>query len=147
MNDGIVDISDKKISRRESIAEGKIVLKKNTIEEIKNKRIKKGDVFEAAKIAGILAIKNTPYTIPETHNIPIESIEFSFFIEEDGIKVRCKVKTTYKTGVEIESLNGVMVALLTIWDMVKYLEKDEDGQYKTTLIKEIRVIEKKKDFI
>ncbi len=147
MDDGIVDISGKDITRRECTARGKIVLKRSTIEEIKKKNIKKGDPIEAAKISGILAVKNTPYVIPETHNIPLESVKFHFDIQEECISVSCTVKTTYRTGVEIEAIHGVMISLLTLWDMVKYLEKDSDGQYPSTKIMEISVVEKKKEFI
>ncbi|RLF45101.1 MAG: cyclic pyranopterin monophosphate synthase MoaC, partial [Thermoplasmata archaeon] len=75
--------------------------------------------------------------------LPITHASIEFFIEGNDVVSRCKVKANYKTGVEIEALHGVTIALLTIWDMVKYMEKDEKGQYPSTIIHDIRVIEKK----
>jgi cyclic pyranopterin phosphate synthase len=141
----IVDISSKEIVSRISIAEGKIVLKKSTIKLIKKGKIKKGDVIAVAQIAAIQAVKHTWETIPLCHNIPIEGVEVNFKIDIDSIRVICMVKSTYKTGVEMEALSGVSAALLTIWDMTKYLEKDKYGKYPNTKIEDIRVIEKIKD--
>jgi len=138
----VVDISKKDVVLREAIAEGYIKLKKSTIEAIKMRNIKKGDPFETAKVSAALAVKNTPQIIPYCHPIPIEHIEISFEILEDGIKVLCKVKSISKTGVEMEALVGVTAALLTIWDMVKYLEKDSEGQYPYTRIEGIKVVKK-----
>jgi len=142
---GMVDISEKKDVLRIAKARGTIVLKSTTVDVIKSGEIKKGDVFEAAKIAGMLAVKNTPNIIPHCHPIPIESVDFSFHMHGNRIDVECEVKAHYKTGVEMEALTGVSVALLTIWDMVKYLEKDENGQYPMTQILGIEVVEKIKE--
>ncbi len=141
---GMVDISNKTPILRVARARGTIVLKSTTIDVIKEGNVKKGDVFETAKIAGMLAVKRTPELIPHCHPIPIESVDFSFHMHGNRIDVECEVKAHYKTGVEMEALTGVSVALLTIWDMVKYLEKDENGQYPMTQIKDIEVLEKKK---
>jgi|GEM_PF-458841 len=140
----IIDISKKEVVSRTSIAEGKIVLKKRTIELIKNRKIKKGDVFAVAQIAAIQAVKRTSEIIPLCHNIPIECVEIDFEVNDNdnSVKVRCKVKSTYKTGVEMEALTGVCAALLTIWDMTKYIEKDRYGKYPDTRIEHIRVIDK-----
>ncbi len=142
---GMVDISEKKDVLRIAKARGTIVLKSTTVDVIKSGEVKKGDVFEAAKIAGMLAVKNTPNIIPHCHPIPIESVDFSFHMHGNRIDVECEVKAHYKTGVEMEALTGVSVALLTIWDMVKYLEKDENGQYPMTQILGIEVVEKIKE--
>ena len=141
---GMVDISNKTPVLRVARARGTIVLKSTTIDVIKGGNVKKGDVFETAKIAGMLAVKRTPELIPHCHPIPIEGVDFSFHMHGNRIDVECEVKAHYKTGVEMEALTGVSVALLTIWDMVKYLEKDENGQYPMTQIKDIEVLEKKK---
>jgi cyclic pyranopterin phosphate synthase len=101
-------------------------------------------VLGTAQTAGILAVKNTPNIIPLCHPIPVDSVVIEFEVEEASISCECEVKANYKTGVEMESLAGVSIALLTIWDMVKYLEKDEKGQYPTTRISDIEVIQKKK---
>ncbi len=139
----MVDITSKEVMYREAIAEGVIKLKKETIRMIKEGKIEKGDVFSVATIAAILAVKNTPNIIPLTHNIPITSVNVDYeFKDDDSILVRVTVKTNAKTGVEMEALAGVSAALLTIWDMVKKYEKNEKGQYPTTLITNIKVINK-----
>ncbi|MEM1671989.1 MAG: cyclic pyranopterin monophosphate synthase MoaC [Archaeoglobaceae archaeon] len=144
----MVDISEKNDVLRIAIAEGFIRLKKETIEAIITNKVTKGNVIATANIAGVLAVKKTPEIIPMCHPIPLTSISFDFNIEETGIRVRCVVKSIGKTGVEMEALTGVTAALLTIWDMVKSLEKDETGNYPLTSIENVRVLEKKKlDFI
>ena len=140
----MVDISQKKASLRMAKAKGVLKLKNSTISAIKEKSIKKGDVLNTAKTAAILAVKKTPDLIPLCHPIPINSVEVSLDLGEDIIVCECKVTAHYATGVEMESLVGVSTALLSIWDMVKYLEKDEHGQYPTTNISNIKVISKQK---
>ncbi|MDP8012441.1 MAG: cyclic pyranopterin monophosphate synthase MoaC [Thermoplasmata archaeon] len=140
----MIDISNKDIVPRSATATGEIVLKISTVQAIENKKIKKGDVFEFSKAAALLAIKNTHNLLPHTHPIPLEHAELNYKINENRIIVECTVKAHYKTGVEMEALVGVSVALLTIWDMVKYLEKDEYGQYPITSIKNIKVTKKEK---
>jgi cyclic pyranopterin phosphate synthase len=139
-----VDISDKKVVKREARAFGRIFLKEDTIEKIKNKEIKKGDPLEAAQIAAINAVKQTQYLIPLCHQIPITFVNTVFEIRKDSIEATVEVRAEAKTGVEMEALVGVSICLSTIWDMVKYLEKDEEGQYPTTRITDIRVLEKVK---
>jgi cyclic pyranopterin phosphate synthase len=138
----MVDISSKEDVVRIAKAEGVIRLKKETINAIVKNQVAKGNVIATANVAGVLAVKKTPEIIPMCHPIPISSINFDFDIAENTIRVTCTVKSMGKTGVEMEALNGVAVALLTIWDMVKSLEKDETGNYPVTLIKSIRVVEK-----
>src|SRR5659263_91566 len=143
----MVDISNKKEVSRRAIAVGSIQLKPETIEAIKNKKIIKGSVLETARIASIIAIKNTSSAIPMCHHIPITGIDVQFDMGNDNVKVTVDVRTTGKTGVEMEALHGVSVALLTIWDMVKSAEKDDTGNYPFTAIKNIIVIEKIKERI
>lgn len=140
----MVDITDKKDSFRKTIAQGYIKLKKTTIKAIKEDEIQKGNVYATSKIAAIQSIKQTPNQIPLCHNIPITDIEVDFKTTEKKITTQVTVKTTSKTGVEMEALNGVSTALLTIWDMVKSKEKDNEGNYPQTKISEIKVLEKKK---
>ncbi len=140
----MVDISKKEDVERFCVAEGYIKLKPETIKLIKEQKIKKGNVLTTAQIAGILAVKKTHELIPMCHPLPITSVNIDFEVFEDKIKAMCSVKTTYKTGIEMEALTGVSIALLTIWDMVKSAEKDEKGQYKTAEIFGIRVVEKVK---
>jgi len=97
-----------------------------------------------AQIAGILAVKRTPELIPLCHPIPITGVDITFDFGEDYIEVTCEVRAYYKTGVEMEALTGVTVALLAIWDMVKAVEKDEKGQYPYTRIENVHVVEKVK---
>ncbi len=140
----MIDIGDKEAVPRCALARGQIELRESTLERIEEEGIKKGDPLQAAEVAGIEAVKKTPETIPHCHPIPIDDIKFWFEMDDDGIKVECQVKAVYKTGVEMEALVGVNTALLTIWDMVKYLEKDQEGQYPDTRITDIRVVKKKK---
>ena len=139
---GMIDISGKDMVRRVAEARGKILLTKKSLNKIDDGEVKKGDPIQVAEISAIQAVKRTPDNIPHCHPIPIEGVDVSFEVDEDGISVICRVKAIYKTGVEMEALSGVNAALLTIWDMVKYLEKDEDGQYPETKIKDVCVTEK-----
>ncbi len=140
----MVDISEKNDVVRIARAEGFIKLRKGTLKAIKEDNISKGNVFATARIAGIMAGKKTHELIPLCHQIPLTSISVDFFIEKDGVKTVVEVKSVGKTGVEMEAITATAVSLLTIWDMVKSLEKDETGNYPETEIRDIRVIEKKK---
>jgi cyclic pyranopterin phosphate synthase len=141
----MVDVSGKPSVKRIAEAEGKIFLKPQTIQEILECQIRKGDVFSTATISGILAAKKTPQLIPLCHPIPLSKIDIQFSAHEKYVTARCLVVGECKTGVEMEALVGVTAALLTIWDMVKYLEKDEKGQYPHTKISEIKVLKKEKE--
>jgi len=133
----MIDISKKKPTKRKAIAEGIIKLDKKIIEEIKEKKVIKGDVLSFAEIAGLLAIKNTPYVIPHCHVVKITKGKIDFEINKDKIKVICEVEGIDRTGFEIDALYGVSVALLTIYDMCKI--------YKRKIkIKEIYLKEKSK---
>jgi cyclic pyranopterin phosphate synthase len=140
----MIDISDKEVVPRKATATGKIYLKNETIRAIKEGEIKKGDPLTVAEIAAIQAVKNTPDIIPLCHPIPISSVDTRYTIHGDHIEVTCTVTAQYKTGVEMEALTGVSAALLNIWDLIKYLEKDKDGQYPTARITDIAVLEKRK---
>ncbi len=142
---GMVDISDKNDLARRAVASGEIQLQPKTIEAIKSRQIVKGEVLETARIAAIMAAKNTSSVIPMCHQIPITSVDVQFDIGTDTIRASVEVRSIGKTGVEMEALHGVGVALLTIWDMVKSEEKDETGNYPFTKITSIRVLEKTKN--
>jgi len=101
-------------------------------------------VLETARIAAVMAVKKTALSIPMCHNIPISSIDVRFDMSVDTIIATVEVSSIGKTGVEMEALHGVSVALLTIWDMVKSAEKDATGNYPYTAISNIRVLEKSK---
>ncbi|MFA6089365.1 MAG: cyclic pyranopterin monophosphate synthase MoaC [Candidatus Woesearchaeota archaeon] len=141
-----VDVSDKPDVAREAVASGRIYLKKDTIEKIISKEIKKGDPFTFAEASAYTGVKLTPTIIPLCHAIPIykTTVEYNTNKKENYIEVKVTVKTVGKTGVEMEALVGVSCALNTFWDMVKYLEKDENGQYPSTYMSDIRVLNKTK---
>ncbi len=138
----MIDITGKPVVYREAVASGRIYLRKSTIQAIRNRLVEKGDVEQVATIAAILAVKKTPDILPLCHPLPVTSVNVEYNYGEDYVEVIVKVKATAKTGVEMEALTGVSVALLTIWDMVKQYEKDDRGQYPDTDIRDIRVLEK-----
>ena len=140
----MVEVGGKPDQKRRAIASGKIILSENTINLIQNEEIKKGNVLTTAQIAGIQAVKNTSSIIPLCHPLALTGIEMEFEVKTTEIIVTCAVNTLGKTGVEMEAITGVSVALLTIWDMVKAVEKDDDGQYPDTRISDIQVIKKEK---
>jgi cyclic pyranopterin phosphate synthase len=140
----MVDISDKPAVPRRAMASGFIHLKEETLEKIRAGKVPKGDVLTVAQTAAILAVKRTPEIVPLTHPIPLTSTDVGFKFEDAGIRVKVEVQSIGQTGVEMEALVGVTSALLAIWDMVKGLEKDDAGQYPTTSITDVKVIEKVK---
>jgi cyclic pyranopterin monophosphate synthase len=137
-----VDISNKPVASRRALAEGTIELKPETIGAIKQGSIEKGNVLNTATVAAVLATKQTSQIIPLCHNIPLTSIQVNYSLEDSTIKTTVEVTSEGKTGVEMEAITGVSVALLTIWDMVKSIEKDATGNYPVTKIRDIRVLEK-----
>lgn len=140
----MVDIGDKPHVDRRAVAEGEIHLRASTVEAIEGGTVEKGNVLQTARIAGIQAAKRTPEAIPLCHQLPLSSVDIDFDLGENRIIARAEVRTTAQTGVEMEALNAVSGALLTVWDMVKSLEKDADGQYPSTRIGDIEVVVKEK---
>ena len=141
----MVDVSDKPEILREAIATGTVRLKSETIRLIKEGRVAKGDPFHTAKIAGILAAKETSTLIPLCHTLPLTSVEIDVKTEgKTRVKVTANVKAKAPTGVEMEALAATATSLLTIWDMVKQYEKDAQGQYPSTAIENIHVVKKVK---
>lgn len=141
-NARMVDVGDKDITKRIAVAEGKIVVCKNVYDAIKNKEIKKGDVLTVATTAGIMGVKKNFEIIPMCHILNITNAKIEWDINDTAnesglyeIKCICTVKCEGKTGVEMEALTGVSVALLTVYDMVKAIDK-------TMVIKDICLIEK-----
>ena len=133
----MVDITEKNVTERTAVAIGEIVMNKETLEAVKKGNIKKGDVLGVARIAAIMAAKQTQSLIPMCHNILLTNakIEFSFDDEGNKILIKSTVKTTGKTGVEMEALTMVAIAGLTIYDMCKSMDK-------SMVIGEIRLVEK-----
>jgi molybdenum cofactor biosynthesis protein MoaC len=125
-NATMVDISDKKTTTRTALASGVIHITPEILEAIKKDSIKKGNVFTVAKIAGINSAKMTEAIIPLCHQIPLDYIDINFDLQEENliIEVLASVKTSHKTGVEMEALVAVNATLLTIYDMCKGVSKD-----------------------
>lgn len=140
----MVEVGDKPIQKRTAQARGAIRLKENTVNLIEREEIKKGNVLTTAQIAAISAVKKTHHLIPLCHSLKITGVDVDFQVAKDHIEVTVTVRSTGKTGVEMEALTGASVALLTIWDMVKSAEKDETGQYSSTRISDIQVTKKEK---
>ena len=138
----MIDISEKPTIKRIATAAGRIYLKTSTISKIQEGTIKKGDPLTVGRVAALLAVKKTPDLIPLCHQIPISRISFSSDISSNFIEVSVTVTTLAPTGVEMEALVGVTTFLSNIWDMTKYLEKDENGQYPETRMESIRVVKK-----
>jgi cyclic pyranopterin phosphate synthase len=141
---GMIDVSEKPVVLRKAQAGGKIFLSPKTIEEIKSGRIKKGNPLQVAEVAAMNAAKQTHLLIPHCHQIALDTVRVEFNVRSEGIEAACYVSARARTGVEMEALVGVSLALNTIWDMVKYLEKDDKGQYPSTRITDIRVLKKEK---
>lgn len=139
----MVDVTSKPEVYREATAKGKIKLKSETINLIRGGKIEKGSPFDVAKIAGILAAKNTSSLIPLCHPLPLTNVDVDInIVDNSTVEVNATVKTRAQTGVEMEALVAVSVALLTVWDMTKQYEKDKAGQYPSTAIQDIRVVRK-----
>jgi cyclic pyranopterin phosphate synthase len=141
---GMIDITGKKVLLREALVSGRIILSPETVKKIRENQIKKGDPLVVAEIAAMKAAKETYLLIPHCHQIPLNMVELNFSIGNNFVEANCLVKAEAMTGVEMEALVGTSIALTTIWDMVKYLEKDKDGQYPSTRISDIKVVKKLK---
>lgn len=133
----MVDITHKSNSLRTAVAQAIIkVGSQATIDAIKNKLVPKGDVFEASKIAGLFAVKNTSNAIPDCHPLPVEFTSVTHAIEDLNIIIHVTVKTIYKTGVEVEAMHGAAIVALTMYDMLKPIDKSVE-------IQNVKLLEKK----
>jgi cyclic pyranopterin monophosphate synthase len=120
----MVDVSAKPFSARTAVATGKIRLQRETLDLIANDQIAKGNVVATARIAGIQAAKQTAHLIPLCHILPLGEIKIDIVTSNNGAEVTCTARTIAQTGVEMEALTGVAVALLTIYDMCKAVDKE-----------------------
>ena len=134
----MVDVSAKPQSDRRATASGRISLSKSTLELIERNQIAKGNVVATARIAGIQAAKKTADLIPLCHPLPLGNVEVEITLGDRWAEVKCTARTVAQTGVEMEALTGTCVALLTIYDMCKAVDKQMS-------ISEVRLIEKKKE--
>src|SRR5947199_5262914 len=119
----MVDVSAKSMSMRRAVARGKIRLQRKTLDLISKDQIAKGNVFATARLAGIQAAKQTAHLIPLCHTIPLSEVKIDIVAARDGAEITCMARTVAQTGVEMEALTGVAVALLTIYDMCKAVDK------------------------
>ena len=119
----MVDVSAKPLSHREAIASGRIELQATTVELIASDRIAKGNVFATARLAGIQAAKQTAQLIPLCHTLSLSHVEVGLTSNATSVEATCTARTTAQTGVEMEALTGVTVALLTIYDLCKAVDK------------------------
>src|SRR5437762_6210813 len=133
----MVDVSGKPLSIRRAVATGKIRLRRETLDLISKDQIAKGDVLATARIAGIQAAKQTAQLIPLCHTLPLGEVKIDLTTRPDGIEAKCTARTVAQTGVEMEALTGVAVALLTIYDMCKAVDKG-------MRISDIQLVEKTK---
>src|SRR6266403_6351702 len=133
----MVDVSAKPVSKRRAVATGKIRLQPKTLDLISKDQIAKGNVFATARIAGIQAAKQTAHLIPLCHTLPLADVKVDIVASVGGAEVTCIARTVAQTGVEMEALTGVTVALLTIYDMCKAVNKE-------MTISKIRLLKKTK---
>ncbi len=139
-----VDVAQKPVVRRTAVAVGELALRPTTVRSARAGKVAKGDPLAAGELAGLLAMKRTPELIPHCHRVNLTSSKVELRLTARGARVRAEANALDRTGVEMEALVGATVALLTVWDMVKYLEKDGRGLYPRTRLGPVRVAVKEK---
>lgn len=132
----MVDVSEKAMTAREAVARGRITMSREAVRQIRSGAVAKGDPLQTARIAGIIAAKQTSSVIPLCHPLPLSHAEVTLRALPDGYEIEARVRTTAQTGVEMEALHAVAVAALTVYDMLKAVDK-------RMVIGDIRVIEKR----
>ena len=138
------DVGVKPRVARQAVAVGELRPRPTTRKAIRSHRVEKGDPLSAGELAGLLAMKRTSELIPHCHAVPLTASSVDLSLSRRGVRVRAEASTVDRTGVEMEALVGASVALLTVWDMVKYLEKDARGLYPATSLGPVRVLTKVK---
>ncbi|HDR53298.1 MAG TPA: cyclic pyranopterin monophosphate synthase MoaC [archaeon] len=138
------NISAKPVVHRRAVAEGRLELSQESAEMILQNAVGKGDVHQTARLAAVQAVKATPVVVFECHPITITSVEIHTELKDRTFLARVAVEALDRTGCELEALNGVLMALLNVWDLVKPYEKDSRGLYPLTRIRDVRVVEKTK---
>ena len=132
----MVDVSGKDVTTRTAFAEGFVRMSSEALDIVAEGKARKGDVLSVARLAGIMGAKKTSDLIPLCHPLPISKVSLELSVLEDGVRVESTVKTTGQTGVEMEALTAVSTACLTVYDMVKAVEKDMRIEGIRLLIKE-----------
>jgi cyclic pyranopterin monophosphate synthase len=119
----MVDVSDKSETRREAVATGRVLVSPTVVDLLRGSGVPKGDALGVARIAGIMAAKRTPDLVPLCHPLAISGVTVDLVVVEDAVQITARVRTTDRTGVEMEALTAVSVAALTVVDMVKAVDK------------------------
>jgi cyclic pyranopterin phosphate synthase len=132
----MVDVSGKPVTTREAVARGRITMSSEALAQIRSGAVKKGDPLQTARLAGIMAAKQTANVIPLCHPLPLSHVDVTLTPLADGYDIEARVRTTAQTGVEMEALHAVAVAALTIYDMIKAVDK-------RMVIGDIRLVEKR----
>ncbi len=132
----MVDVGDKPVTAREAVARGRITMSREALRQIRSGAVKKGDPLQTARLAGIMAAKRTSDVIPLCHPLPLSHADVTLNPLRDGYEIEARVRTSAQTGVEMEALHAVAVAALTIYDMIKAVDK-------RMVIGEIRLVEKR----
>ena len=131
----MVDVGEKAVTARRAVATGRVNMQPETVELIRTNRVKKGDPLAVAQIAGIMAAKRTHELVPMCHPLLLTKVDLALELDEAGVSIRATVETRGQTGVEMEALTAVSVAALTVYDMVKAVDKE-------MTIGEIRLVRK-----
>ena len=137
-NARMVDVGSKPVQKRTASASGLIRMEALTLAAIRDDRVKKGNVLAVARIAGIQAAKATSGLIPLCHQLPLDSVQIEFTLDQEGVRATCTVSCQARTGVEMEALTGTSLALLTIYDMCKAIDKSMS-------LEQVRLLHKKKE--
>ena len=132
----MVDVGGKPVTTREAVARGRITMSGDALRQIRDGAVKKGDPLQTARLAGIMAAKRTSDVIPLCHPLPLSHADVTLRPLRDGYEIEARVRTAAQTGVEMEALHAVAVAALTIYDMIKAIDK-------RMVISDIRLVEKR----
>lgn len=138
----MVDVGEKNATRRRAVARGELHVRPETVVAVRENEVGKGDVLAVARVGAVQAVKHTWEAIPMCHQLPVTNVDTEFTLSEDRVALTVAVETTARTGPEMEALEGVTTGLNVVWDMVKSAEKDDDGEYPGTAIRDVQVLEK-----
>jgi cyclic pyranopterin phosphate synthase len=140
----MVDVGGKPTTARRAVARGRLSLASDTVDAIRADEVAKGDVLGTARVGAIQAVKHTWESIPLCHQIPVTNVDTTFSLDATAVTLTVAVETTGQTGCEMEALEGVTTGLNVVFDMVKAIEKDDDGEYPAATLEDVHVVEKTK---